>query len=256
MSELQTLGVTRLLHSQPGLRLRPSAGEAHVLVGTFHLNATYDQRTIEDEFRLEFRLFPDPMDHQPEVRELGDRIPVAFHTLVGGALCVGSPMRIREVLAGTQPIWRYVEHLLIPYLYGFCHRERFGTMPYGELDHGVAGLLDDYRRLFGFATDPACREALRLLALKKRIANKSPCPCGSGRRLGRCHHLRLNRLRERHGRSWFAGQARAVAAAKRLARSRWHPPPIGTIRLPSPAPAFARRTVHSSHEPPPVLGMA
>jgi hypothetical protein len=129
-------------------------------------------------------------------------------------------------------------------------------MPFDELAHGVAGLLDDYRRILGFATDAACREALRLLALKRRIANKSPCPCGSGRRLGRCHNRRLNRLRERHGRRWFAGQARAVAANEPPSRSLWKSPMLGALRASSPAQAFARRISSVNYEPPPSLGMA
>jgi hypothetical protein len=46
-------------------------------------------------------------------------------------------------------------------------------------------------------------EFVRLAALRRREANKHPCPCGSGRRLGRCHNRRVNHLRGRLGRSWF-----------------------------------------------------
>ena len=46
-------------------------------------------------------------------------------------------------------------------------------------------------------------EFVRLTAMRKRHANKQACPCGSGRRLGRCHHRRINTLREQLGRRWF-----------------------------------------------------
>jgi len=39
--------------------------------------------------------------------------------------------------------------------------------------------------------------------MRKRHANKERCPCGSGDRVGWCHHRQLNRLRKRLGRYWF-----------------------------------------------------
>ena len=76
-------------------------------------------------------------------------------------------------------------------------------MPFNELAHGVRGLLDDYRELFGVSNDDSCIQMLKMLSLKKRVANKLPCPCGSGKRLGICHQKRLNPFREVASRSWF-----------------------------------------------------
>jgi hypothetical protein len=47
---------------------------------------------------------------------------------------------------------------------------------------------------------------VRLAGKKKRIANKLPCPCGSGRRLGRCHNLKVNGLRHQLGPKWCRTQ--------------------------------------------------
>jgi hypothetical protein len=49
----------------------------------------------------------------------------------------------------------------------------------------------------------AVERMIYLAASEKRKANRHPCPCGSGRRVGKCHNLALNRLRRRLGRSWF-----------------------------------------------------
>jgi hypothetical protein len=48
---------------------------------------------------------------------------------------------------------------------------------------------------------------LRLIGMKRRVANKRPCPCGSGLRAGKCHHRILNRLRQELGRQWCREQA-------------------------------------------------
>jgi hypothetical protein len=86
-------------------------------------------------------------------------------------------------------------------------------MPFGELGHGAKGLLAEFRQLLEAANNTQCIAFLRLLGMKKRIANKRPCPCGSNRRLGRCHARRLNRLRRDASRSWFRHQANQLSRA-------------------------------------------
>ena len=70
---------------------------------------------------------------------------------------------------------------------------------------GKAGALDDYARLFGLKQPEQAREALRLLTIRERDANKQPCPCGCSERLGRCEfrHI-LKKFRMLTKRSWFA----------------------------------------------------
>ena len=231
---IEDLGLVRLMQEQPALRLLPPREGPYILEGEFRLHARYGERTIEDGFHLQLRVWDDPTQRMPEVRDLGNRIPRDFHQFEDRSFCLGSPTRIRDVLLSPEPVWRYVEMLLVPYLYAYAHLERYGTLPFGELEHGPPGLIDDYKRMFGFDGDAACIAALRLLALKKRIANKRPCPCGSGRRLGRCHNRMLNRWRNRHGRQWFATQLRAIGE-----QSRARPPK--RLAMPRPPPRENRR---------------
>jgi hypothetical protein len=67
--------------------------------------------------------------------------------------------------------------------------------------------------------------------MKKRQANKLPCPCNSGRRVGQCHHLEINRLRNKLGRSWF----RTIA---------YHLSVDAEYRATLPEPASFTRTRH------------
>ena len=59
-----------------------------------------------------------------------------------------------------------------------------------------------------------------LAAMKRRLANKRPCPCGSGRRLGRCHNRRVNTLRNQVGRLVLVNEMQIIVAAFRDASSR------------------------------------
>ena len=77
-------------------------------------------------------------------------------------------------------------------------------LPVGELTHGTRGLRDDLAAMIGIEDEQALLGFVRLLALKKRQVNKLRYPCGTGLRLGRCHNRKLNMLRHKLRRRWFA----------------------------------------------------
>lgn len=125
--------------------------------------------------------------------------------LHNGALCLGSPTRLRLILLESPSLLHFVERCVVPYLYGYSYFEKHGALPFGELKHGAAGIRQDFANIFGINQEDIVDRYIRLASMGKRHANKQPCPCGSHRRLGRCHHRRVNSLRSRLGRQWFRG---------------------------------------------------
>ena len=193
-----------LLQKYRGLRLRPSAGNQLRIVGAFEFQATAaGKEAINDSYDVEILLLEEFPNKIPTINEIGGRIPRTFHKLEDGSLCLGSPTRLRLMLFETPTLLAFVERALIPYLYSRSYYERHGTMPFGELEHGVKGLLQDVADLFLASGDDAAIEYVRVSAMTRRQANKERCPCSSGRRLGTCHHRSVNMLRDRLGRAWF-----------------------------------------------------
>jgi hypothetical protein len=95
------------------------------------------------------------------------------------------------------------------------------------LAHGELGSLQDLAGLLGVDDLRIAFRYCTLAAAKRRRANKQPCPCGSGRRLGRCHSRKVNALRKRVGRAVLASEMRSIALAfreqshsKRIANTR------------------------------------
>lgn len=214
LDRFRRVGLVGLLTAHPGLRAQPITGGNLRLLGEIAFDAEAPGRCrIADTFKIELSVpigFPKEL---PVVRDLTGRVPRSFHTNPGdGTLCLGSPTRQRLALVGNETLIAFVDRCLIPFLYGFVHHQRYGSLPFGELNHGDLGLREDFADMFGVAEDCA-HEMVRLASLKKRVANKSPCPCGSGKRLGRCHHKRVNRVRDSLGRSWFRGVLRGFAAS-------------------------------------------
>jgi len=187
------------------LVFRPQVGGAAVVEGSLEFRARYrDPEIISDCYDVRIEIDPDFPHSLPQVWETGDRIPDNYHTnRDDNSLCLGSRLKLLITLAKCPTLLGYVKSCLVAYLYRHSYLERHGREPFGQLDHGEPGVLREYEELFGVKGPEACLEMLRLLGLKKRVANKERCPCGSGRRVGECHHKILNRLREMASPSWF-----------------------------------------------------
>lgn len=163
-----------------------------------------DNVVVELDYRIEMsidRAFPKKV---PAVRETGGRIPRTYHTLDDGSACLGSPLRLRSLALAKATIGGFFDAVVLPYFWGHAFWTAHGRMPLGELRHGSAGVTDDYSEMLGAQTPAECRRTLVALSLRRRVANKQPCPCGSGVRLGRCHARRVNGHRRLGPRSMFA----------------------------------------------------
>jgi hypothetical protein len=196
-------GLEELLVRQPGLRIVPGASEL-VLTGRLAFTAQISGKAqISDCYQIDFRI-PETFPRRiPTVFEWGGRIPLSYHHFQDGSLCLGSETRLRLMLFEVLSLVGFIDRCLIPYLYRFSYQETHGEAPFEDLEHGVIGIRKDLRQLLGAKRESEVLPFIRLLGMRKRHANKERCPCGSGDRVGRCHHRQLNRLRKRLGRYWF-----------------------------------------------------
>ncbi|MGL4613695.1 MAG: hypothetical protein ACRCVV_07315, partial [Shewanella sp.] len=113
-------------------------------------------------------------------------------------------LKIKSILKADSSLTTFFEKIVVRFLYSVSHRVEFGNFPYGELDHGEKGLIDDYSQLFNVNGKASVLRALKALGLRKREANKLPCPCGCGDRLGSCdYRFVLNEFRQVERRRWF-----------------------------------------------------
>ena len=210
--------VAELLARYDGLRIIPSVGATRI-AGTLTFRA--EGRTtarLEDSYEVKIEVPTDFPEHMALAWETRGRIPATHHKLDNGALCLGSRVRLRLQMAGSPSILRFVERCLIPYLYGYSHLSKIGKMPFGELHHGELGSLQELASLLQMDMGTSIPYCV-LATMRRRRANKQPCPCGSARRLGRCHNRRVNMLRSRVGRQVLIREMQTIAAAFREASS-------------------------------------
>ena len=210
--KFDAIKVDDLLRSYPGLALKPTADGTIKIAGEFQFRAQYDNcEEICDRYSISIVVGQDFPRSVPTVTELDGRIPPSYHTLSDGTLCLGSRARLMIELCKNPNLPDFVDHVLIPYLYGHSYWERHGRVPQGELPHGRKGLLQDYQSLFSVDSERQCIELFHLASLKKQAANKLPCFCGNGKRLGRCHNRKVNSLRSQLGRRWFSQEYASIS---------------------------------------------
>jgi hypothetical protein len=182
--------IEAFIDAYPLMRHRPSAKGTVRLVGRLEFSAvTEGAPRITDEYRIQVDI-ANPLDRAlPQVFEVGGRIPRegGYHVNPDGSLCLGSMLRQRLILGAQPSLVDYVDKCVVPFLYGHSLRESGTTaFPFGELAHGVAGLIDDYCLIFGVSDEDGLRRLMWLLAMKRRRANKLRCICGCGRRFAAC----------------------------------------------------------------------
>jgi hypothetical protein len=206
--------IDRLLREYSGLSVQPCAHDELVVAGSFNFVADYQGTQIADFYELRIivpRHFPKVI---PTVFETAGRIPREFHKLDDGSLCLGSRLSLHLLAANVRTVAGFVRAAVIPYLYGYSYLKTHGELPYGDLRHGTAGLVDDYKRIYRVSDSYAAKQLIRLTGYQKRKANRQSCPCGSGLRVGKCHHAILNHLRPKLGRLWFRDEYELIAGER------------------------------------------
>lgn len=199
------------------MSLGPSRDSSIVLKGVFSFSAKFNGGTeITDSYQLEIAIpavFPRAI---PIVKEIGRRIPRdgKHHVNRDNTLCLGSPLRLMQKISEKPSLVGFSEKCLVPYLYAVSNKlQNGGGFAFSELAHGESGIIVDYLDLLGLKKREQVINALKLLGVKRRIANKKPCPCECGRRLGRCSfHRKLNSYRNITPRSWFRAHASNIGA--------------------------------------------
>jgi len=196
------------LDDYPDMSTAPCSEACVSLRGKFRFRIIESGGDVIDDFYKLDIMVPEKYPRAlPKVVETGGKIPRDghFHVNPDGSLCLGSPLRLLKIIHKFPNLSGFADKCLVPYLYAVSYKLRNGgRFLLGELPHGNQGIIEDYSCMFGLKEVFQIKKAVHLLCVKKRIANKKPCPCGCGKRLGVCpfHHT-LNEFRKMAPVSWF-----------------------------------------------------
>lgn len=206
------------LTSQPGIHLVPSRGVDYQFIGNYAIKAKHnDGKIVEEQYRLRIIVpyqFPKTI---PSVWEIGSQIPNNGQWHINpndGSICLGSYLRLLLLSRDHPVLSDYLDHCLVPYLYAVTIRKKFGgDFYFHDLAHGKNGLIDDAQELFGLQEKASAVLVIKLLAMKRRVANRHICPCGCRNPLGRCDFVqKLAGFRRLAPRSFYKHYVRMMVS--------------------------------------------
>lgn len=199
-----------LLDRQRRISLVPSNDKGFLLEGEYSFHAKPEGgELITDQFAVRILVPYEFPSQLPTVWEVGSRIPKkgSWHINIktGCSICLGGGLSLRLVAREYPNLSGYLENTLVPYFYAVCLRERHGgPFIFSELSHGGEGLIEEVRDLLVLPSDRAAVAVIHLLSMKKRVANKMPCPCGCRERFGVCQlHGKLRDFRSLESRKFY-----------------------------------------------------
>ncbi len=160
--------------------------DSYKVYGPLAFVAHYNDNALRDRFEVKMLIRPDYPNSIPDVWETGGRIPDFYHKYKDDSLCLGKALNTKIKFDENPTLLWFIDKLLVPYFYSFCHKQITGNLPYGELDHSPRGNLDGYKELFNLTADIQALQMLRLMA-EGKYKGHFKCPCGSGKRMRYCH---------------------------------------------------------------------
>jgi hypothetical protein len=210
---IDSFGVYQFLIDYPEMQLQPSTSGVVFRGNIFFTAQGINFPELADCYELEI-VIPKRYPHiLPMVTEVGGRIPrdAKYHVNTNdGTLCLGSNLTLLNLIDKNPTISEFAKKCIIPYLYAVSRVILQGDkFIFGELEHGTKGMLDDYAAIFELNRPEDVIRVLYSLSIKKRVANKLPCPCSCKKRLGKCKfNIVISHYRKITSRYWAQNELR------------------------------------------------
>lgn len=199
MSKDLAVQITELQQVHTGLTQVSADGNKTILKGPLCFEASAkDLDPITECFEIEIVIPETYPEDLPRVRETGGKIGADYdHVYESGTLCLAVPIEERRVFLEQPSLLGYVNRLVVPYFYGFCHWKTHDVHPFDESEHGPEGIVHHYMDLLGL-TDELTVLAVIAFLYEHGYRGHHSCPCGSEDKVRNCHGKALRELHEQH----------------------------------------------------------
>ncbi|MFW6027158.1 MAG: hypothetical protein ACOCRX_12555 [Candidatus Woesearchaeota archaeon] len=183
--------IEEFLLNNPFMSICPTNTKNIVIKGEYSFDINlHDSDHIIDKYKIKIIIYNDFPHRLPKVFELENKIPKNsdFHVNWDHSLCLGSTLKILSSLKKNPDLNFFAEKFLLPYLYDTSRILKDNTKKrfFGELSHGVKGLIEDYKEVFDLKNKNQVLNTIDLLTLPYNLAKESKCSCGCGRKLKNC----------------------------------------------------------------------
>ncbi len=183
-----------------------------VVRGSFPL--LHDGRVL-DRYSIEIELPRNDPDDIPVIRETGGRIARIENNHVNkaaGDICLFVPDERWRIFPLGSSLLNFLDGPVRNYFLGFSLKQLGEPWPFGERPHGKDGIIQLYAELLGTSDLQTITRYLECLS-RATLKGHWLCPCGSGKRIRKCHRLQINDLREKIAPALAAKSLRSLPSA-------------------------------------------
>ncbi len=198
MTELD-VQISELQSFHRGLKKIEERKREIVLSGLLPFEATADgHSTLTECFEIELMIPTVYPKILPRVRETGGKIDSDYgHFSKDRTLCLAVPIEERRLFLEQPSLLGFVNKLVIPFFYGYCHWKKSGNHPFGEQKHAGAGIIQYYIDRLNLSDEATALAFVRFLH-EFGYRGHLDCPCGSGLKVRKCHGPTLRDLHQHH----------------------------------------------------------
>lgn len=184
----------KMKQDYPDLYLLSNGRESWKIRGNLHFSAKYENHLVEDAYIVEILIPNEYPCVVPKAKEIGGRIPDSFHKFSDKTLCFGAPISVKRKFSYDRTLSGFFKNCLIPFLSSYTYKIKNGSLPHGELEHGVKGIIQGYMDEFQTKDIKLVIDFLRILT-QDIFPGFMNCPCRSGKRLYKCHGEKILELK-------------------------------------------------------------
>lgn len=162
-----------------------------------YLCDTYNVRIVWESINS---LYPTTYDIGEKISKVAKKLgknSTDMHQFPNGSLCLAAVMDLGTSFHGGFNLKVYIEEFLIPYLFAQTYYAKKQKWLWGDLSHGMWGLLEWLGRKDKFI-DMDLKSTYEMLkifggkektieVLSVRCRNHKPCPCGLNKKTRDCH---------------------------------------------------------------------
>ena len=148
-------------------------------------------------FDIEIKLPDDYPVFLPDVKELGGKIPIADdrHVNENGTCCLTVPAKMYQNLGKSYSIIDFIDKFVVPFFANQVHYEIHGVWANGDYSHGRQGIFEFYAELLQIKNVKRVTDLMKI-ALQTFPKLSQKCPCGSEKRLKKCHNVQISNLKK------------------------------------------------------------
>lgn len=183
---IENYDIERMKTEYPAFALSRRENDC-VFCGELVLNHIFNDVRMTGTFELEIIVPGDYPLAFPTVREVSNNIDKAYsHLYTSGQFCLASNLELKMFFSSETDIPTFIEKFVIPYLYTYQFYEAYGVYPYGERSHGIDGDLEYLKDLFKVEKWDQVFDIM-IFIVQSTYRGHLACPCGSGKRIRKCH---------------------------------------------------------------------